>query len=150
MQQGNAFIAGHGYGKIRRFGTTRTSEESAQVNLTPMLDVVFIMLIFFIVTAVFVREQGLDVSPPLPDITPPPDVKERPILVDVLPNRRLLVNGKDVDERLLGAQLARLHAQQPKAAVVLRPGRDATTEMVVLVMDQARQQGIATLNFATR
>jgi len=123
-------------------------DDRAEVNLTPMLDVVFILLIFFIVTAVFVREQGLPVNPAdqPPDAITDPNV--RPIVVDVLPSRRLLVGGKDVDERLIEAQLTRLHAQNPDAPVVLRPRADAATEMVVKVMDSARLAGIYDIKFS--
>lgn len=131
---------------MRRFTPLVAANERAEVNLTPMLDVVFIMLIFFIVTAVFVREQGLDV----PETSPPNDsvTEAKPIVVDVMTGRRLLIAGKEVDERLIGAQLARLHAENPEAAVVIRPQPNAATEMVVKVMDNARLAGISAINFA--
>lgn len=133
---------------MRRFTPVTAANDRAEINLTPMLDVVFIMLIFFIVTAVFVREQGLNVpaaSPPANDATP-----GQPIVIDVLAGRRLLISGNEVDERLLGAQLARLHAENPVAALVIRPRSDASAEMVVKVMDNARQAGIPAINFAAR
>jgi len=104
------------------------------------------MLIFFIVTAVFVREQGLTVPEPSP---PTATVnEERPIIVDVMAGRRLLVAGQEVDERLIGAQLVSLHAENPAAAVIIRPRADAATEMVIKVMDSARQAGITAISFA--
>ncbi len=111
---------------MRKFIPVTAANDRAEVNLTPMLDVVFIMLIFFIVTAVFVREQGLTV----PESSPPTNAisEERPIVVDVMAGRRLLVAGQEVDERLIGAQIARLHAENPAAAVVIRPRADAATE----------------------
>lgn len=133
---------------MRKFFPVTTANDRTEVNLTPMLDVVFIMLIFFIVTAVFVREQGLNVPDTSPNTDSIGDVP--PIVVDVMSGRRLLVAGREVDERLLGAQLARFHAENPKAAVVIRPRPDAATEMVVKVMDNARQAGIAAINLAAR
>jgi len=133
---------------MRRFITT-TQEPAAAVNLTPMLDVVFIMLIFFIVTAVFVREQGLPVNPPDPLTDVQPVVSEQPIVIELHPNRRLQVAGQDVDERLLQALLTRLHAQRPKAAVVLRPSADSSTDLLVTVMDSARKVGIYDIKFAS-
>jgi len=133
---------------MRRFQTT-ADEPQAAVNLTPMLDVVFIMLIFFIVTAVFVREQGLPVNPPDPARVDPVENKQQPIVIELHANRRLRIAGKDVDERLLDAQLARLHAERPEAAVVLRPAADSSTDLVVSVMDSARKVGIYNIKFAS-
>jgi len=133
---------------MRRFQTT-ADEPQAAVNLTPMLDVVFIMLIFFIVTAVFVREQGLPVNPPDPAQVDPVENKQQPIVIELHANRRLRIAGKDVDERLLDAQLARLHAERPEAAVVLRPAADSSTDLVVSVMDSARKVGIYNIKFAS-
>jgi len=131
---------------MRKFIPLTAANDRAEVNLTPMLDVVFIMLIFFIVTAVFVREQGLTVPEPSP---PTATVnEERPIIVDVMAGRRLLVAGQEVDERLIGAQLVSLHAENPAAAVIIRPRADAATEMVIKVMDSARQAGITAISFA--
>jgi len=133
---------------MRRFQTTSDDSPTA-VNLTPMLDVVFIMLIFFIVTAVFVREQGLAVNPPEPTQSDPIETPEQPIVVELHANRRLRIAGQDVDERLLHAQLVRLHAQRPKAAVVLRPASDSSTDLLVTVMDSARKAGIYNIKFAS-
>ncbi len=133
---------------MRRFVTT-TEESAAAVNLTPMLDVVFIMLIFFIVTAVFVREQGLPVNPPDPANEVDPIISEQPIVIELHPNRRLRIAGQDVDERLLHALLTRLHAQRPEAAVVLRPSADSSTDLLVTVMDSARKIGIYDIKFAS-
>ena len=133
---------------MRRFVTT-TDEPHAAVNLTPMLDVVFIMLIFFIVTAVFVREQGLPANPPDPAYVDPIENPEPPIVIELHANRRLRIAGKDVDERLLEAQLVRLHAQRPEAAVVLRPAPDSSTDILVTVMDSARKSGIYNIKFAS-
>ena len=135
---------------MRQFSPAADSQDSVAVDLTPMLDVVFILLIFFIVTAVFVREQGLDVGARTPD-TPDRVINDTPpIVVDVLPERRLLIAGKDVDERLIEAQLSRLRSQAPEAVVVIRPRADAVTDLIVRVMDSARSAGIANVKFASQ
>ena len=111
------------------------------VNLTPMLDVVFIMLIFFIVTATFIREVGLDVTPPEPKLTPPLDQPTRNILVRIEANDQLLVEGKFSDPRVVTSHLIRLYAERPEATVVIDAHPDSTTDTMVLVMDSARSIG---------
>ncbi len=93
---------------------SRDREES-EVNLTPMLDVVFIMLIFFIVTASFVKEAGIDVSRP-PAATA--ERKERGnILVAITANNQIWIDRRMVDPRVIRANIERLHAENPQASV---------------------------------
>lgn len=121
----------------------------SKIDLTPMLDVVFIMLIFFVVTATFVIEQGIDVNnssdnqPP-----PPPDPNKPAILVDITANSRFVVNGSGVDVRLLGAQLKQLHAQDPQAPVIIRPHDEASTQSLIQAMDYAALAGVSDVKFA--
>jgi len=123
--------------------------ENSKVDLTPMLDVVFIMLIFFIVTATFIVETGLDVNceekNPPPD---PPDPEKKSILVNITSNDRFLINGADVDVRLLRPQFERLSAQNAKAPVVVNPHELSSTEALVRVMDSASEAGITNIQFA--
>ena len=120
---------------------TKKEESESKVNLTPMLDVVFIMLIFFIVTASFVTEVGIDATPPEPKLVPPPDAQVRNILVRIEANDQLIVEDKYSDPRVVLANLTRLHAQQPEASVVIDAHPDSSTESLVLVMDSARLVG---------
>jgi biopolymer transport protein ExbD len=121
---------------MRRHGTKK--QEEAEVNVTPMLDIVFIMLIFFIVTASFVREKGLDVTrpPETPDI---PKISEKAILIQINDNDDVFVNRRQVDVRAVRANVERLRAENPKSTVVIQTGRRASTGMLVDVMDQAKQ-----------
>ena len=106
------------------------SDSESKINLTPMLDVVFIMLIFFIVTATFVKEVGLDINPPEPSIKPPETMKVTDILVRIGSNDQLLVLDRLVDVRSIGSHLARLHAQNPEAPVVIPKEGEAEMEVV--------------------
>ena len=121
--------------------------EEGKINLTPMLDVVFIMLIFFIVTATFVKEVGLDVNQPETDpVAVDPDKKS--IVVHVTSHDRIVIAGMDVDVRHLRANIERLHAQNPEAPVIIRPHPDSTTDTMVRILDSARQAGVGSVSLA--
>lgn len=123
------------------------AEEEAEINLTPMLDVVFIMLIFFIVTATFVKEVGLDVNQPEKrpmDIDP----EKKAIVVHVTNHDRIVIAGMDVDVRQVRANIARLHAENPEAPVIIRPHPDSTTDTMVRILDSARQAGVGSVSLA--
>ena len=122
-------------------------EEEAEINMTPMLDIVFIMLIFFIVTASFVRESGLDVNKPPPDQQEQKQDKKN-ILIQIDANDRVFVNLRPVDIASVRANVERLHAENPEAIVVIQPAHDAHAEMVVRAYDQARQAGVVKVSIA--
>ena len=115
------------------------------IDLTPMLDVVFIMLIFFIVTAVFIKEQGLNISSSDSSSNPSPD---KPILISIRDNDAILLNHKPVDIRRLVPNFVQLHAQDPKKKLVIAAAPQSTTYVLVTVMDAARQAGIEDIGFA--
>jgi biopolymer transport protein ExbD len=118
---------------------SRDREES-EVNLTPMLDVVFIMLIFFIVTASFVKEAGIDVSRP-PAATA--ERKERGnILVAITANNQIWIDRRMVDPRVIRANIERLHAENPQGSVVIQADKDSKNGLLVQVMDAARLAGV--------
>ncbi len=117
----------------------RTDEDDEEaINLTPMLDVVFIMLIFFIVTATFVKEIGLDVNQPDQDKPKTLDPDKKSIVVRITNRDRILIARRDVDWRSVRANIERLHAENPEAPVVIQPHPDSTTQALVHVMDSAR------------
>jgi len=103
-----------------------------------MLDVVFIMLIFFIVTATFVKEIGLDVNQPDQDKPKTLDPDKKSIVVRITNRDRILIARRDVDWRSVRANIERLHAENPEAPVVIQPHPDSTTQALVHVMDAAR------------
>ena len=93
--------------------------DKSEIDLTPMLDVVFIMLIFFIVTASFVKEAGFDVNRPPQSQQPPKDNEVKNILVSVAADGQLFINRRPVDAGALTANIKRLHAENPKGAVAV-------------------------------
>ncbi len=124
---------------------TRDEDES-EVNLTPMLDVVFIMLIFFIVTASFVKEAGIDISRP-PAATA--ERKERGnILVAITANDQIWIDRRQVDPRALRANIERLHAENPQGSVVIQADKDSKNGLLVQVMDAARLAGVSNVALA--
>ena len=121
--------------------------EEDEIDLTPMLDVVFIMLIFFIVTATFVKEIGLDVNSPDKNQNVQ-DADKQSIVVQITNRDRIRIRGRDVDFRAVRANIERLHAEKPDAPVVVQPHTESTTEILVHVMDSARQAGVYNVSIA--
>ena len=120
--------------------------DESEVNLTPMLDVVFIMLIFFIVTASFVKEAGIDVTRP-PAATA--ERKERGnILVAITANDQIWIDRRMVDPRAIRPNLERLHAENPQGSVVIQADQDSKNGLLVQVMDAARLAGIESVSLA--
>ena len=123
-------------------------EGDEQINLTPMLDVVFIMLIFFIVTATFVKEVGLDVNQPDQDKPKTVDPDKKSIVVRISNRDRIIIAQRDVDWRAVRANIERLHAENPEAPVIIQPHPESTTEAMIHIMDSARQAGVYNVSIA--
>jgi biopolymer transport protein ExbD len=120
--------------------------EDSEVNMTPMLDVVFIMLIFFIVTASFVKESGLDVN--RPDAATAEKKERGNILIAISETGQIWVDKRQVDPRALRANIERLHAENPQGAVVIQADEESKTKLLVLVMDAARLAGVDNVSLA--
>ncbi len=125
------------------------SEEENEINLTPMLDVVFIMLIFFIVTASFIKEAGIDVNRPDAPITESTP-EEANILVMISAFDEIVIERRIIDPRAVRANIQRLHAENPSGSVVIQPHKNSTNKMLVTVMDASRQAGVYTISIADR
>jgi biopolymer transport protein ExbD len=135
---------------VRRiFGRGNEEESDEQINLTPMLDVVFIMLIFFIVTATFVKEVGLDVNQPEDDKPKTVDPDKKSIVVRITNRDRIIIAQRDVDYRSVRANIERLHAENPEAPVIIQPHLDSKTETMIHVMDSSRLAGVANVSLAS-
>ncbi|MFP6804636.1 MAG: biopolymer transporter ExbD [Pseudomonadales bacterium] len=121
--------------------------EDSEIDLTPMLDVVFIMLIFFIVTATFVKEIGLDVNSPDKNQNVK-DADKQSIVVQITSRDRIRIRGRDIDFRAVRANIERLHAENPDAPVVVQPHPESKTNTMIHVMDSARQAGVYNVSIA--
>lgn len=129
---------------MRRRRSKRQDEE--EVNLTPMLDVVFILLIFFIVTASFVKESGIDINRPAAATAVR---KERGnILVAITPTGQIWIDRRQIDIRALRANIERLHAENPQGAVVIQADRDSKNGLLVAVLDAAKLAGVENISIA--
>ena len=124
-------------------------EDEAEINITPMLDVVFIMLIFFIVTTSFVREKGLDISRPQESDQQKVEEDLGQILVEIDALSQITVNKRSVDNRAVRANLERERAKQPKAPLIIASHPDANTNSLVTVLDAANLIGIDNVSVAT-
>lgn len=125
-------------------------EDEAEINITPMLDVVFIMLIFFIVTTSFVREQGLDVSRPSQSEDQVVQEEDRlPIVVRIDHTSLISVNRRRVEVDAVRANLEREYAQSPQSPLIIATHPDAQTDALVQVLDAANVVGISNVSVAT-
>ncbi len=123
-----------------RMMSWQQEEDEQEINITPMLDVVFIMLIFFIVTASFVKEAGIDVNKPEGQTA---QAKEQAnILIAIDAEGNIWIDRRQVDPRSVRANIERLHAENPQGTVVIQADRDSRTGALVQVMDAARQAGV--------
>jgi len=123
-------------------------EEEATIDMTPMLDVVFIMLIFFIVTASFVKESGIDVNRPEASTAVKKDRAN--ILVAISANNEIWINKRRVDVRAVQANIERLRAENPQGTVVIQADEEATTKMLIKVMDASRAAGVYDVSIAAQ
>jgi biopolymer transport protein ExbD len=120
--------------------------EDEEVNLTPMLDVVFIMLIFFIVTASFVKESGLEIN--RPNAATAVKKERGNILVAISPSGQIWIDKRQIDIRALRANIERLYAENPQGSVVIQADRDSKNGLLVEVMDAAKLAGVENISIA--
>ena len=120
--------------------------DDTEVNVTPMLDVVFIMLIFFIVTASFVKEAGIDVN--RPDAATAERKERGNILVAITESGQIWINKRQVDPRAVRANIERMHAENPQGSVVIQADENSKNGLLVQVMDAARLAGVYEVSIA--
>ena len=116
------------------------AQDDTELDMTPMLDIVFIMLIFFIVTTSFVKESGVSVSTPQASTASRQDNTN--IFIAITAKGEVWIDRRPVDPRSVRAIVARLHADNPEGSVIIQSDEDASTRMLVEVMDQVRLAGV--------
>ena len=121
-------------------------EDESSIDITPMLDVVFIMLIFFIVTASFVKETGIDIN--RPDAATAERKERGNILVAITATDQVWIDRRQVDVRAIRANIERLHAENPQGAVVIQADKNSKNGLLVQVMDAARLVGVDNISLA--
>ncbi len=132
----------------KHIANIKTEQDEAEINLTPMLDVVFIMLIFFIVTATFIRETGLDVNRPDQDQAQVVQ-EEGAILVIIDSTDDIWIDRRVIDPKAVRANIERLHAEDPERPVVIQAANASSAEMLVTIMDAARQANVFNISIAS-
>jgi biopolymer transport protein ExbD len=131
----------------RRYTSGDNSE--ADIDMTPMLDIVFIMLIFFIVTTSFVKEAGVDVNRPTAKTSQKKD-KGTNVFIAITNNEEIWIDKKRVDIRALRANIQRLSLDALKTSVIIQADKESTTGILVEVMDQIKMAGISNISIATK
>ena len=132
-----------------RMRRSRAAHGEEKINLTPMLDVVFIMLIFFIVTATFVKEIGLDVNQPEDDQPKQQNLEKQSIVVQITNRDRIIINGRNVELNSVRANIERLHAEDPEAPVIINPHPESSADAFVVVWDSAKLAGVQKVQLAS-
>ena len=132
---------------MRRAPISQAVAEEEEINITPMLDVVFILLIFFIVTANFIKEPGLEVNTPDSETAAP--TENAAILIAVGNAGEIYMDGRRIDKRQVKANVVRLLAENPQGSVVIQADEKATADTIMAVMDGAREAGVYNISLAS-
>jgi len=132
---------------MRKNSSLGHEEESEEINLTPMLDVVFIMLIFFIVTATFIKEAGIQIE--RPDTVSADTQEDAAILIAISADDEIWIDRKEREPRSIREVIERLHAENPKGSVVIQADEDSTNEMLVIIMEAAKAAGVTNVAIAS-
>lgn len=127
---------------------THTEEQSTSigVNLTPLIDMVFILLIFFLVTSSFVKESGIDVNRPTAQTAT--RMERGNIIIAINKDGEIWMDKQQVDVRSVRSHIERLHAQNPEGTVIILADQDSRTGLLVKVIDQARLAGVGNVAIA--
>jgi len=131
---------------MRKLFTRNMDEEESAIDITPMLDVVFILLIFFIVTATFIKETGIDVNRPEAETA----VKKEKanILIAINKNNEIWIDRRMVDISSVRPNIERLHAENPQGSVIIQADKESVMNTLIQVMDAARQAGVYNIAIA--
>ena len=123
-----------------------TEEDESNIDMTPMLDIVFIMLIFFVVTDSFVKETGIEINRPQASTATPKETANIKIAIDS--QDAIWLDKRKVDERSVKAILERMHIENPQGTLIIQADKKSTNDKLVRVMDAARQAGISAISIA--
>ena len=128
-------------------GAFGQEEEGEEINLTPMLDVVFIMLIFFIVTATFIKEAGIQVD--RPDTVTADSQEDAAILIAISAKDEIWIDKQERDPRDVRGIIERLHAENPKGSIVIQADENSHNEVLVQVLEAAKAAGVENVALAS-
>ena len=120
--------------------------EDSNIDITPMLDIVFIMLIFFIVTTTFIKETGVEVN--RPNASTAVTDKKGNILIAITENNEILIDKRMIDIRAVRANVERMKAENPEGSVIIQADENSKTGLLVETMDQVRLAGVQNVSIA--
>tara|TARA_B100001027_G_scaffold17756_1_gene10651 strand:- start:3041 stop:3445 length:405 start_codon:yes stop_codon:yes gene_type:complete len=126
----------------------RVKNEENSLDLTPMMDIVFIMLIFFIVTTSFVKETGVDINRPNAE-TAERDERGN-ILVAITANNEIWIDKRRVDLKAVRANIERLKIEYPEGSVIIQADKESRSGLLVEAMDQIRLAGVQNISIAAK
>jgi biopolymer transport protein ExbD len=126
----------------------KKKKDESNIDLTPMLDVVFILLIFFVVTASFLKENAMDIEGQDPNNNPPPPSADTPknVLIQIDSRNQIFFNQERIDISAVRARVASARAENPAASVIIRPNKQSNAEVLVRAMNSAREAGVQTIS----
>jgi len=125
----------------------KADEQPGEIDLTPMLDVVFILLIFFIVTSVFIKEAGIEVSKPQASSSEPRQGDL--ILIAVNQAGDIWIDGEQIDPRFIRSRFELRLAEAPNSSVVIQADQGANNEYMMMIMAAAREANITDISIST-
>ena len=126
----------------------RNNRTTAELNIAPLIDMVFILLIFFLVTTSFVKETGIDVSRPTASTTV--SKAKATILIAIDPDNRIFLEHREIDARAVRANVERALAENPEGGVVVVADKASSTGTAIMVMDGCRMAGAKNVSLAAR
>lgn len=126
----------------------QVQQDESELDITPMLDIVFIMLIFFIVTTSFVKESGISVNSPSASSAVSQD--KASIFVAINQQGDVWIDKRQVDVATVRAIIARLHTNNPEGAVVIQADKKVSADQLMNVMDQVRLAGVKNIALAAQ
>lgn len=131
---------------------SRSDVEEAEIDLTPMLDCVFIMLIFFIVTTSFTKESGIELNRPSGAASSKPDPRKMPpkvIAITLQNDDQIVIGGRTVDVRAVGANISRSLAANSDSPVIVQAEKGSSVQPLIQIVDQAKSSGAKSVSVAT-
>ncbi len=128
--------------------TRQRNKKTTELNLAPLIDMVFILLIFFLVTTSFVKESGVDVQ--RPEAASAEVKEETNLVIGVTKDNLVYIEGKPIDIRAVQSHMERFLMQHPKASVVVAADERTRAGVVVQVMDACRLAGVKNISVAAR
>jgi len=126
----------------------KRNRDETNIDLTPMLDVVFILLIFFVVTASFLKENAMEIEGQDPNNNPPPPSNDQPqnVLIQIDSRNQIFFNQERIDISAIRARVASARAENPSASVIIRPDKQSSANSLVEAINSAREAGVQTIS----